>query len=251
MSSGLQWVFWQVDVKRDDSRPLWPGLFALPLVVVTIVLIGCVSVSARASEETDRGFRHWTALRDQQVIRQEKDFSCGLAALATVLTYYFERPVTEAQLLDQLELPDSQTLARQLAREGLPLTDRERLQSLRERGVSLALLARLARTHGLRARGVSLRPEALSRLSMPAIAYVEPGGSPHFTLIRGVDQRGHVQVADPSWGNRLFTGDDFAGIFAPRGTQRGRLLLLLPSDAASPASDWFRIDRPQPLLQPR
>lgn len=251
MSFGLQWVFRQGDVKRDDSRLLWPGLSALPLAVVSIALVGCVSVSAGASEETDRGFRHWTALRDQEVIRQEYDFSCGLAALATVLTYYFERPVTEAQLLDQLELPDSQSLARQLEREGLPPTERERLQSLRESGVSLALLARLARTHGLRARGVSLRPAALSRLSMPAIAYVEPGGAPHFTLIRGVGQRGQVQVADPSWGNRLFTADDFARIFAPRGAQNGRLLLLLPGDAASPAGDWFRIDRPQPLLQPR
>ncbi|MCY2984287.1 MAG: peptidase C39, partial [Planctomycetota bacterium] len=31
----------------------------------------------------------WTAIRDQNVVLQQKDFSCGAAALATVLRYYW------------------------------------------------------------------------------------------------------------------------------------------------------------------
>ncbi|MEQ8514374.1 MAG: cysteine peptidase family C39 domain-containing protein, partial [Chromatocurvus sp.] len=109
-------------------------------------------------------------------MRQEKDFSCGLAALATLLTYYFERPVSEAQLLARLELPAPDVLADALVARDVPAAARARLATLQDKGVSLATLAELARSYGLPARGVRIRPDLLSRLSMPAIAYIEPGG---------------------------------------------------------------------------
>lgn len=205
---------------------------------------------ARACAGTDREFHHWKSLRDQDVVRQERDFSCGLAALATLLTYYFERPVSEAKLLARLDIPDAGALADTIAARTVHAAERARLQTLQEKGVSLAILAGLARDHGLHAQGVRLRPDDLARLSMPAIAYIEPGGEPHFTLIRGVDSRGSVQVADPAWGNRRFSGPDFARLFAPAGATAGRLLLILPQGRDAGRRDWFGVDRPQPLLQP-
>lgn len=214
----------------------------------SLVLLHLV-LSAHVLADAGRQFRHWKALRDHDVVRQERDFSCGLAALATLLTYYFERPVSERQLLDRLELPGPAALQGMAEAGSLQPHQRERLRVLREQGVSLAILADLARQLGLRAQGVSIRPDALPRLSMPAIAYVEPGGEPHFTLIRGVDDRGYVQVADPSWGNRGFTGAQFARIFAPGSAAAGRLLLLFPRDGGAGRADWFGIDRAAPLLQ--
>lgn len=198
----------------------------------------------------EREFRDWKTRRDQGVVRQERDFSCGLAAMATLMTYYFERPVSEEELLARLDLPGPDVLTDAMSGAGVTQQERERLLALRERGVSLATLAELARGYGLVAKGVKISPALLSRLSVPAIAYVEPAGEPHFTLIRGVDGHGNVQVADPSWGNRRFPAADFARLFAPPGAVTGRLLIVLPNGREPGRSgEWFGVDRPQPLLQ--
>lgn len=194
-------------------------------------------------------FRDWRALRDAGVVRQERDFSCGLAALATLLTHYFDYPASESDLLARLGLPDAGEFTDTRTEGAIAPAERARRQRLQERGVSLALLADLARQYGLRAQGVSIRPGALSRLSVPAIAYIEPGGEPHFTLIRGVDRHGNVQVADPSWGNRLFSAADFARVFSVNGSAAGRLLLVLPAGERAGRGDWFAIDRAQALIQ--
>lgn len=210
--------------------------------------LGLLAVHS-ATATTKQDFRNWRALRDAGVVRQESDFSCGLASLATLLTYYFDQPASEADLLARLGLSDAEGLTDTRPAGNIGSAGRARRQRLEEQGVSLALLADLARQYGLQAQGVSLRPEALSRLSVPAIAYIEPDGEPHFTLIRGVDRYGNIQVADPSWGNRLFTAADFARVFSLDGNSAGRLLLVLPAEASAGRSGWFAIDRVQPLMQ--
>lgn len=211
-------------------------------------VLGLLEVHSATAPKTEV-FRDWRALRDADVVRQERDFSCGLAALATLLTHYFDYPASEADLLARLGWPDSGVLTDTRPTDDIAPVGRARRQRLEEQGVSLALLADLARQYGLRAQGVSIRPEALWRLSVPAIAYIEPEGEPHFTLIRGVDRDGNVQVADPSWGNRLFAAADFARVFSLDGNAAGRLLLVLPAEASAGRSDWFAIDRTQPLMQ--
>lgn len=200
--------------------------------------------------ESGGEFRHWQALRDAQVVRQEKDFSCGLAALATMLTYYFAIPVSEAELLGRLDLPEPGVVANSLSGGDVNPGKAARLKMLQERGVSLAVLAQLALDYGLLAQGVSIAPEALSRLAVPAIAYIEPDGEPHFTLVRGVDENGDVQLADPSWGNRRLSAADFARMFAVGENSVGRLLLVLPAGEAAGRQGWFGVDRPQPRMQP-
>lgn len=225
-----------------------PTLRAVSLLASGLAVLGLLEAHS-ATATTTEGFRDWKALRDAGVVRQERDFSCGLAALATLLTHYFDHPASESDLLARLGLPDADVLTDTRPAGELAPAERARRQRLREQGVSLALLADLARQYGLRAQGVSIRPEALSRLSIPAIAYIEPEGEPHFTLIRGVDRHGNVQVADPSWGNRLFSADDFARVFSIDGNMAGRLLLVLPAGQGAVRSDWFAVDRAQPLFQ--
>lgn len=226
-----------------------PGLVRDVTLLMGFMTVACVLHVRPLAATEMQDFRHWKALRDQAVVRQELDFSCGLAALATMLTYYFDHPVSEAELLDRLELPAPDILTRRLLGSDLAPGERTQLQMLQERGVSLAILADLARDYGFRAQGVSLAAETLQRLSIPAIAYIEPDGEPHFTLIRGVDRRGNVQVADPSWGNRLFSAADFARVFALGEGAAGRLLLIMPAAGNPGREDWFRVDRAQPLIQ--
>lgn len=213
-----------------------------------VLCIGSALAETPVTAAPRPDFRHWKALRDAEVVRQERDFSCGLAALATMLTYYFGVEVSEAELLGRLDPRDTGVFTDSLS--GTDTVTSARLNILKERGVSLAILADLASEYGLRAQGVRIGAETLSRLSMPAIAYIEPDGEPHFTLIRGVDKRGNVQVADPSWGNRLFPADDFVRIFALDGETDGRLLLVVPADGHAGRRGWFGVHRAGALIQP-
>jgi len=175
-------------------------------------------------------FDHWQALRDRGVVKQQRDYSCGLAALATVLTHYFLKPTTEDVLLDALASRDE---------------DADR--SLSE-GVSLAALATLAREQGLSVAGVAVPPAALDRLGAPAIAYLELGDDAHFTVLRGVSAAA-VELADPAWGNTRMQRAEFEAAFL-REDGRGRLLVLAAPVAVPVARDYFGLRRPLPLLRP-
>jgi hypothetical protein len=202
------------------------------------MLLSIGSLSATPARAGERTFMDWRSLRDQGLVRQQYDYSCGLAALATLLSGHYGLPVDEKSLLDRLDLPDP-----------------ESREALRSRGVSLALIAQLAGGFGLRARGLRVPTAALSNLRLPAIAYVEDRGEPHFTVVRGVDASGWIQLADSAWGNRLLSPAQFRRLFATDEEGRGRLLLVLPgadtgSSSAAVRKNWFRISRGRPLLQP-
>jgi predicted double-glycine peptidase len=123
-------------------------------------------------------------LRDANVIKQQYDFSCGAAALATILRYGLNDNVTERQVLEQL----------------LSLQSRDELQQTLMQGFSLLHLQRVAQARGYRAEGFRLEPQFLSGLSGPVIVYIQPRGYKHFAVLRGIrDDR--VFLADPSLGN--------------------------------------------------
>ena len=123
-------------------------------------------------------------LRDANVIKQQFDYSCGSAALATILRYGLGDSVTERQVLEQL----------------FGLLSREELQETLRQGFSLLHLQRVAQARGYRAEGFRLEPRFLSGLSGPVIVYIQPRGYRHFAVLRGIrDDR--VFLADPSLGN--------------------------------------------------
>ena len=123
-------------------------------------------------------------LRDRNVIKQRFDYSCGAAALATILRYGFGDDVTERDVLVQLFNLESEEQKQVSVREGFSLLD----------------LQRVAQTRGYRAEGFRLAPQDLSRLSGPVIVFIQPRGYRHFAVLRGIrDDR--VYLADPSLGN--------------------------------------------------
>lgn len=124
------------------------------------------------------------ALRDAGVVRQQRDYSCGAAALATLLTYGLDHPIDEATLL--------QTLLEPMAPE--------QLVQLQKTGLSLRQLQLLADDYGYKAQGFRLGADQLPRLQRPVIVFVRPGGYPHFAVLKGV-RDGRAYLADPSLGN--------------------------------------------------
>src|SRR5215475_522896 len=88
-------------------------------------------------------------LRDQHVVKQAYDYSCGAAALATLLTYGLDDRVTEEDVL----LFVLTTLS----------TDEKTVR--KSQGLSLLDLQHFAQARGHKAQGFKLAPQYLSQLA--------------------------------------------------------------------------------------
>ena len=179
-------------MRRAIGARRMPSLLrSLSLVIVSwgLCALAATGLSAQISIGSsglriDRPARSLKDLRDQNVVKQRFDFSCGAAALATLMRYGFGQDVTESQILVGLfDLP----------------TDAEKAE--RERtGFSLLDLQRVAQARGYNADGFRIEPDQLAMLGGPVIVFIEPRGYKHFAVLRGI--RGdRVFLADPSRGN--------------------------------------------------
>ncbi|WP_439654541.1 C39 family peptidase [Spiribacter halobius] len=121
-----------------------------------------------------------TERRWQRVVGQQYDFSCGSAAVATLLSYHYELPRNEASVFEAMYATGDQALIR---REGFSMLDLKRyLDGL-----------------GLQADGFRMDLDQLAAIGVPAIALVNTNGYRHFVVIKGV--RGdEVLVGDPAGG---------------------------------------------------
>ncbi len=123
-------------------------------------------------------------LRDHNLVRQAKDYSCGAAALATLLSHGLNDPVTEEQVLADLFA--------QLSRDDATVRQKT--------GFSLLDMQKVAQRRGYKAQAFRLTAQDLANLTGPVIVFIAPQGYKHFAVLRGV--RGdRVFLADPSRGN--------------------------------------------------
>lgn len=182
-------------------------------------LLACLLMAAPGSAF---GFSDWVALRDAGVVRQELDFSCGVAALATLVTHYWQQPVSERELLELVVERGEQW--------NLPA-------DWQSRGVSWQVLQQLAAEYDLEAAALSLPSELVLSLRVPALVRLVVRGQAHFSLLRGVDDAGRVQLADPSWGNQVLGHEAFLDLWAVEEEERGTLMLLRPIDDSDMSSD--------------
>ncbi|WP_396586597.1 C39 family peptidase [Bermanella sp. R86510] len=133
-------------------------------------------------------------LRFNNVVRQAYDYSCGSAALTTLLDFYLGRNFQERQVMEGL----------------LQFGDTEKI--VERRGFSLLDMKRLVTALGHPSGGFRAEMDDLIKLDHPAIAPIEYAGFKHFVVIRGV-KNGHVYVADPSVGNISFTLSRFMQVW--------------------------------------
>ena len=127
-------------------------------------------------------------LRDRHVVKQQEDYSCGAAALATLLIYYFGEDTSEKQVLTLLESE---------------LSEQDKKMKT-QRGFSLLDLKRVAQKKGYRAAGYKVTMSQLAKVTAPIMVFLEPLGYKHFAVYRGMDQ-GRIYIADPARGNLLMS----------------------------------------------
>jgi uncharacterized protein len=122
-------------------------------------------------------------------IRQGRDFSCGAAAVATLLTFHFDAPTTEEEAFAQMWSDGDQAL-------------------IRAQGFSLLDMKTFLATRGYEADGFRVSLDELLRAELPAIALVTIEGYRHFVVVKGI-QNERVAIGDPARGTRVLSRSEF------------------------------------------
>lgn len=134
----------------------------------------------------------WKDIRDRNVVKQNRDYSCGAASLCTLLQYYWGDKVNEQKVLDSLDAMLKPAERRDRIKEGLSLTD------LRRVSVKLGYVASIG----------TLTFEQLSQSKIPVLVPLTIGKFNHFAIYRGGDGF-YVYLADPARGNVRTRIDEF------------------------------------------
>jgi len=161
------------------------------LSVVCALLVGSLLFIPDLAFAQRGPVRSLQEIRHEGVVIQKWDTSCGAAALATVLTYSLYDPVSE----------------RDVARGMLKMT--EPLKVKYRGGFSLLDMKHFAELRGYKGEGYRrLTLDGLLKLNSPIVPIVQYG-NPHFVVVRGLDGRGRINIADPGFGNRTMSVPDF------------------------------------------
>jgi predicted double-glycine peptidase len=128
-------------------------------------------------------------LKYRTVIRQKYDFSCGSAALATLLSYHYQIPTKETAVFsDMWEHGDK----RKIEQDGFSMLDMQQY------------LARV----GLQSNGYRSTLARVIQADVPGLVLLNLGGYMHFVVLEGVKD-GRVLIADPALGTRALSTADF------------------------------------------
>lgn len=127
------------------------------------------------------------------VIHQRYDFSCGSAALATLLRYHYDFDVGE------------EAAFRGMWAKG----DRAQIRRV---GFSLLDMKRWLASHGLSADGYKVPLDRIERTGVPGIALIAVRQYRHFVVVKGV-RGGEVLLGDPSTGITVMPRDQFEKVW--------------------------------------
>ena len=89
----------------------------LIILMLSLLVFGC------AKRQAAKPFQNWKELKEQNIVMQGFDYSCGTGALATLLTYYFNDPVSEKDLLTDILANIPKDLIENRKKDGLSLLD--------------------------------------------------------------------------------------------------------------------------------
>jgi len=155
-------------------------------------------------------------LKFRNIVHQAYDYSCGSAALVTLLNNYIGINVTEQQ-----------------AMEGM-LERGEKEKIVERRGFSLLDMKRYVASLGVESAGFRAEVKDLMTLSHPAILPIDYAGFKHFVVFRGI-RDDLVYLADPSAGNITVSVHEFASLW-----DRNTLFILYPPKD-SPATNQLAL----------
>jgi uncharacterized protein len=128
--------------------------------------------------------------QDRNVTKQNFDYSCGSAALATLLNYYIDENLTERQVIQGL----------------MEYGDKNKINE--RRAFSLLDMKKFVNKLGYEGTGYKAVFQDILDLKKPCIIPIEFFGYRHFTVLKGF-YNGHIFLADPFRGNTSYTITEF------------------------------------------
>jgi len=197
-----------------------PSLALTPLLAISVV---AAASSARGAELNLAGglrvsvpIKSMKQMRFLSTVRQQYDFSCGSAALATLLTHHYRFPVDEQTLFKEMFIRGNQ-------------------QKIRREGFSLLDMQRYLATRGFKADGFELPLQKLFDAKLPAIVLIDEKGYHHFVVIKG-EADGRILIGDPSSGTRTMARERFEKIWV------NKMLFVIHDTPGAPSfnalADW-------------
>jgi len=124
--------------------------------------------------------KSYVARKFDSVVHQKYDFSCGSAALATLLTYHYDHPISEEAVFDAMWAVGDQA-------------------NIRAKGFSLLDMKLYLTSIGLKADGFRVPLDKLREVGVPTIALIIRRGYAHFVVLRGI-AKDYVLLGDPALG---------------------------------------------------
>ena len=160
------------------------------------LLLFCISVQAGSinvpgvdSGSVNVGVKSLKERQFSATVRQRLDFSCGSAALSTLLTHHYRDPVDEETIFKAM-------------------WDAGDEAKIRSKGFSLLDIKAYLEKRGYAAEGYNTSLDKLANVGIPAIVLIRDGGYNHFVVIKGLKD-GKVAFGDPSLGARVMLQKDF------------------------------------------
>jgi predicted double-glycine peptidase len=167
------------------------------------LILACLVPMAQAATVEVRGMRdggfaaHVISVKEARftsTVRQQYDFSCGSAAIATLLTHQYGVAVSEREVFAQMFEHGDQA-------------------KIRKHGFSMLDMKKYLETRGFQADGFEQPLEKLEQENLPAIVLLSERGYRHFVVVKGI-ARGRVLIGDPAMGTRAISFDRFSHLWA-------------------------------------
>lgn len=130
--------------------------------------------------------------------RQQAEFDCGSAALATLLSFYTDRAVEPDHLIRSRSFTTDEW------------------QRVRREGFSLSQLAGMAAALKVETSVTRLPSRGLLSVPLPVLVYLRLPTGPHFSVLTGIAGQ-RVTLADPTQGALMWTLNQFLRAWAPDG----------------------------------
>lgn len=160
----------------------------------------------------------WKAQRDFGIVKQDLDFSCGAASVATLMNNFYGQNLTEEEILTKM--------------------DKTQMRA------SFDDMQRIMPELGFEAKGYALSFEQLVQLKIPVIVYLKYRKNDHFSVLRGIDEN-TVWLADSSWGHVAMSKAQFLDAWQTRdGEMAGKILAIVPKQQNIAQNETFFVKNP-------
>jgi uncharacterized protein len=176
--------------RRLNWRRRAPSLFLACVAATTLPVQAQVQlVPEAAGANYNIKVMTWWDIPFRTIVRQRYDFSCGSAAVATLLTHHYGVPTTEQQPFAAMWNAGDRV-------------------KIKKAGFSMFDMKSYLDAHGFRTEGYRMGINDLRKSGRPAIVLLNLSGFKHFVVVKGV--RGNiVLVGDPIRGLTKYDAGEF------------------------------------------